>query len=389
METVICDITAFDYWRIPPLVHLLLTGEEDDAVLRKIATAERLRALRAEVVSELSLCRLFLGPNTHTRGMGRVAKELLPIIPLLAVGHEGAVDVLTARHSKCYESELLRPRLWSRGHCAGMTLELYEDVQIASPEFMMLQLAGRASLAKTVMMASELCGSFAVYDAPKPISAFLQKLVNDGKTIPVVGGWRPYVDASGKLGTLWSRPPLTSSDELVAFASNADQRRGSSRLAQAASILKEGAASPFEVQTAILLGFSRRLGGYGINDFEANGRVALNMGGKALAKKSHCYCDLFWEEQSVDVECQSALVHQNAEGFLSDSERMSALRGMGIDVLPLTFDQLSDDNRFDCFVKVLAGMLGRGLRPRTELMKKASLSLRREVLVDWETIQCV
>ena len=37
MEATICDISAFDYWRIPPVVQILIAGEEDDATLQKMS----------------------------------------------------------------------------------------------------------------------------------------------------------------------------------------------------------------------------------------------------------------------------------------------------------------------------------------------------------------
>ncbi len=83
------------------------------------------------------------------------------------------------------------------------------------------------------------------------------------------------------------------------------------------------------------------------------------------------------------------MVHQNADSFLSDSERTTALKGMGIDVLPLTFDQLKDAGRFDCFVNVLAKSLGLSLRPRTEAMMEVASRLRCEVLIDWEFVHHV
>lgn len=389
MATTICDIAAFDYWRIPPIVHLLLAGEEDDVILRKIATVDEVATLRAQVVDELPLCKLYLRTNAHTRSMGAAARELLPVIALVAAGHEGAVDVLVKRHSKCHGSALLRPRLWSHELPSGSELHLYDEVSVASPELVALQLAGRGSLARTVMIASELCGSFAVFSPPAHIKAFLQRILDRDKPIPTVGGWRPFVDSGKQLGTLWSRPALTTPQRLASFAEACDLKRGASRLAQAASLVKAGAASPFEVQAAVLLGFSRRMGGYGLDGFEANGKVALNVGGRALAQRSCCYCDLFWEEAAVDVECQSILVHQNAGSFLSDSERTAALKGMGIDVLPITFDQLKDPVRLNSFAKVLSGMLGVPFRARTQAMEKAASRLRREVLVDWETVQQV
>lgn len=389
MATTICDITAFDYWRIPPIVRLLLVGEEDDATLRKIATPDQLRTLRSEVVETLPLCNSFLRPSPRTRHLGASAKELLPVVPILAVGHEGAVDVLIDRHSGCHSSTLIRPRLWTRKLPLGSTVEIYDEVCVASPELAMLQLAARASLPLTIMMASELCGSFAVHEPLQPIKAFLQRIIKADKKIPTVNGWKPFVDASGNLGNLWSRPPLTTPHKLAAFAADSGAKRGVVRLVKATELLVPNAASPLEVQTAMLLGLPSSMGGYGIGGFEANRKVRLNTGGRLLSKKSACYCDLFWEEAGIDVECQSTMVHQNADSFLSDSERTTALRGMGLDVLPITFDQLSDSARFDSFVKVLVGMLGLTLESRTEAVKKATVGLRTEVLAPWETIHHV
>ena len=188
MATTICDITAFDYWRIPPIVRLLLVGEEDDATLRKIATPDQLRTLRSEVVETLPLCNSFLRPSPRTRHLGAPAKELLPVAPILAAGHEGAVDVLTDLHSGCHSSTLIRPRLWTRKLPLGSTVEIYDEVCVASPELAMLQLAARASLPLTIMMASELCGSFAVHEPPQPIKAFLQRIIKADKKIPTVNG---------------------------------------------------------------------------------------------------------------------------------------------------------------------------------------------------------
>ena len=43
METIICDISAFDYWRIPPIVHILLNAgasSSEPAPFKPIAMAE-------------------------------------------------------------------------------------------------------------------------------------------------------------------------------------------------------------------------------------------------------------------------------------------------------------------------------------------------------------
>lgn len=47
METIICDISAFQYWRIPPVVRLLTEAPPDDPLLLNLVDDEELERLRA------------------------------------------------------------------------------------------------------------------------------------------------------------------------------------------------------------------------------------------------------------------------------------------------------------------------------------------------------
>ena len=151
----------------------------------------------------------------------------------------------------------------------------------------------------------------------------------------------------------------------------------------AAELVTPGAASPLEVQTALLLGLSRRRGGKGLGEFEHNAKVALSPNAQLLAQRNHCYCDLFWEDASLDVECQSKMVHDNEESLISDFDRAAALEQMGIRVLFASHDMLGSRDRFDAFAKLVAERLGRRLKPETEKEKRAATQLRAELLVDW------
>lgn len=46
MDAIVSDISAFRYWRIPPLVRLLVSAPEDDALLQSIVSEEELTRLR-------------------------------------------------------------------------------------------------------------------------------------------------------------------------------------------------------------------------------------------------------------------------------------------------------------------------------------------------------
>ena len=94
MDITICDTTAFEYWRIPPIVRLLLAGKNDDIVLRGILRSGELEAFRAAALAELPLCGRFLQPNPSMRGSGKAVELLQPAIPLIAANHDGPLTFL-------------------------------------------------------------------------------------------------------------------------------------------------------------------------------------------------------------------------------------------------------------------------------------------------------
>lgn len=384
MDITICDATAFEYWRIPPIVALLLVGRNDDIVLRRILRPGELEAFRTAALSELPLCKRFLQPNPSMRRAGKTVELLQPAISLIAAAHDGPVDILASQHSACHASTLLRPRLWSSQTAACRSIQISESVGVVTPAMALLQVSTRTSLAQTVLLAGELCGSFAIYEAPPLICEYLQTIQNR-TGIPTVGEWKPCLDSQGHLTNLWSRPALVTVKQLVSTATAFAPRRGSRRLAEAAGLVIAGAASPFEVQAGVLLGFPRNLGGEGHGGFAFNKKISLTRDARLLAQRSNCYCDLYWES-GLDVECQSSLVHQNEGSFLSDSDRTAALRHMGIDVLPITHGQLADASRFDVLSRTISSMLGKPHPTKSDRQKQLSAKLRQEVLVDWDSL---
>ena len=385
METTVCSITAFNYWRIPPIVHLLLAGTGDDPLLPDIISPDMLRAFRARAFDELPLCTLFLSPNTRTRRSGTTSKDLQWAIPSLAANHTAPIDIIVHARRQYHTSSLLRPHLWTGDVPLGGRIHLTDDIWMATPELILQQFAANASLAQLVMMGDELCGSFAVYSPPPLIRECLQR-IHERRGIPKIAGWEPLVDGKGKLTNLWSRPPLATPQTILHFAELSGARRGRLRLQQAAALMREGAASPFEVRAGILLGFPRRLGGEGFADFTFNHKVALSREGRLLAQRQFCMCDLFWEEGNLDLECQSAVIHQEERSFLSDSDRCAALNYMGINVLPITYAQLRDAQRFAALTKTIARFLGTHPRKKTDTQEQRTEELRREVMGGWSHI---
>ena len=59
---------------------------------------------------------------------------------------------------------------------------------------------------------------------------------------------------------------------------------------------------------------------------------------------------------------------------------------MGISVLPITYAQLHDAQRFAALVKVIGRLLGIRLRTKTDAQAQLSRELRKEVMGNWSNI---
>lgn len=384
MDTLISGSTAFQFWRTPPIVALLAAGPSDDPVLQKLMSEDELIAFRMDLLEQLPLLKACSSPKSH---IGDNFKAICDVSALLAPSAELPLRVLVDDPELRRPSNLLKPSVCTSELPAGFTRMLNDDISVASPELALLQLTPKASLTQTVLMGSELCGSFAVYRAPAPIAAKLQELIGGGR-LPVIDGWEPCLTSNGRIGELWKRPPLTDTHELLRIAELSDSRFGAARLRKAAELVKPNAASPFEVQAGILLGFSRRRGGEGFSDFTHNEKAEFSKDAKLLAGRSYCSCDLFWPD-GLDVECQSVQFHDNGDSFISDSNRTAALSLMGIQVLPLTFEQLKQPDNFDAFSNAVAKALGRKRKPKSDPQIKAARRLRDEVFCNWWTLPYV
>lgn len=351
-------------------------------MLRNIIGLEELRAFRSDLDSRSPFTSSCSGPAW--RNVREESKTLRESHRFLSSFATYPVDILVHDRNATCPTGLLNPWLWTRDLPFESSTQIVDDLYVTTPAFTLLQLASKASLTQTVMLASELCGSYAVYKAPAPIASQLNKLALRGR-LRRLGGWSPCVSESGQLTNLWKRPPLLNPSQLFSLAEEASPCQGCRTLRQASELVVPMAASPFETQTGILLGFSRRRGGEGFAGFTHNERVQLNRAAKLIADRGCCYCDLYWPD-GLDIECQSGEYHDNAGSYLSDADRSAALELMGVKVLPLTFKQLNDERRFEAFSEAVAH--ARGMEPHAKTAREiaATEELRSEVLVDWYSL---
>ena len=255
---------------------------------------------------------------------------------------------------------------------------------VASPPYALLTSAAFLTETQLLMLAFEFCGTYSVY-SPRTRT---EKLLQDAyakRAINPTDGWNRVCSATGKASNLWKREPLTTPDELFAFCTEARGLAGAKRLRRVASLVTGVCASPFEAQASILLGLPRRLGGQGYH-FNNNHRIELTTSAQAIYPHTCCYADIFFEatdeHPALDIECQGRSVHDNEAASISDSNRIAALQSMGIEVIPLTFEQFYDADRFCAILDLIATKLDTSIKPKTEKQLSIETNRRHDVLVD-------
>lgn len=382
METVLCGATAYRYWRTPPIVLHLAAAPADSVTLRKFLREDEILAFRADLAERLPFMRDCSGASW--RNVSQAARDVRDAQWPLAPSATFPLDVLAQERGNRRSSGLISTTFWNGGLPFEATSDVTDDLGITTPAFTMVQMAAQAGFTRTLLLASELCGSYAVYPAPEPIRSLLQRIASRGR-LKSFQGWRPCMDGEGRVTDLWQRDPLTTPEELGAMAAAAEGHRGAATLRKVAEAVVPLAASPFETQAGLLLSLPRRLGGEGFDGLSHNEKVELSRDAKLVGQRQCCYCDIYWPD-GLDVECQSAQYHDNLDGFLSDAERAAALQLMGVNVLPLTNAQLTDPYRFDAFCDAVALARGIKRKPRTESQNHATEQLRSEILVDWASL---
>ncbi len=375
MELIICDISALLYWRTPPVVRLLAGAPEDDGLLRSLVAPSRLSRLRTEL--EEMGARFSLPRSAR---YGAETSSLLEENRLLSSSVTVPVDLLVSSPDERRPSVLCRPRLWSAPLAAGSTRRVSPGLLVTSPLLTLQQLAARSTLTRAVMLASELCGTFSVYEPPSPLAALLQELCNEGR-LSLLGGWRPALDENGQLTDLWSRPALLKIPKALGDLSASSASRGRARLIEALKLTVPRAASPLEVRSGMLLGLPTCRGGEGYARFVHNQRIVLSPEVRLIARRSSCFCDLFWGR--LDLECHSARFHSGRTSTLSDADRADALELMGIEVEFATHGQIVSPERFAALSHLVADKLGQEVPRKTALQQRRTCELRDELFTSW------
>lgn len=350
MNLTLCGQSAFYYYRIPPQVLGLYPA-----------------------ISLGNIDRRCCGLGSHA-----VVKDLL----------HAPLHRLVFTRAQSGSRSLFKSHLLTQEPPPGSFRQTEHGFDVTSPEFTLLSLATQVSRNQLLMACYEMCSSFAVFTPCERTQQQLDEAISL-KFIPPDCGWKRIVDTKGNDTNLWKRAPLLSAADIAAFAKQAAGLRGVKQLRWAAERMAGQTASPFEVQTSMLVSLPRDEGGLGIG-ITNNARIPLSEAARSLYDKTCCYADILIESvtdsMGVILECQGRSAHDSEAASLSDAERTTALTSMGYDVIQITYGQIKDKRSFGNLAELIHKKAGLPYTPKIKQECDAEDALRQELLVDWDDL---
>ena len=319
MKTILSHETALAYWR----GHFPLDSELGAA--SRVSSAESCASCAADVIG--SIPEEFIIPN-HP------------------------VDVLIFNEGERRRSKGVACHLWG----TALPPNAFHHVRgayVSSPELVFLQMAAKLTIAQLVALGCELCGTYVLLPEDVTHPSSLDEMPK-----------RLY--------------PLTSVERVSTFLDSVGQARGKASAKRAIKYMVDGARSPMETMTFMLLCLPAMLGGYGLPKPEMNAEIPFDDDARAIARRRHCYGDLCWPNAHLDIEYHGE-VHVGAAQMKSDVGRELGIESMGWHVMTITSPQVFDAGQFEIVAKEAAKRLGKRLDARTLNATLARNALRYDL----------
>lgn len=349
MDITLCDISAFQYYRIPP------------CLLRRMV--EKIDLSTTGGRQKLAAADAFLGYV------------------------DTPVHVLETDRARRFAARGMVKHLWSGELPPGARREIDAYHYVTSPAMTLLMLARHLDATRLTMAVYEMVGTFSVLKMLPGDREHIQQCIDRGQ-VTFEGGWEPALDERGRLaGDLWARPALLTLDELWLFINKMKGTRGCRALARAAREVVGSAASPFEARSAMRICGSRSRGGEGIGEAELNAIIRFTPAARSIAGHDYAVADMILRscDGTVElvVECQGKLFHGAGGISMSDANRQLALQCMGYEVIMLTHEQIEDEWRFCQLARYLTERLGGYYVGKNAREMEQQREMRRILFVDW------
>lgn len=370
---VICYISALELLRTPPIVsEYELSPEQARFALGRAAplAANRVRS--------------------NERDIERMLRErLLRDLKNLSLPVHIMVDSSSGRRSNRLVTYHRMPDNLPRGELVSLGGDLWATSAALT---LALGLPGH-NIAQMALMMYEACGTYAPFSLSSLARLALNELIDNGLVAPdMIDGskrirefydvcgrrtnftdsegdelpWQPvFLPRSSSSIDMWRRPPLTTTDDLRALAETLSGRRGTGNALAATRMVHDGSASPLESQVALLLLAPRDMGGEGWCAPLLNRRINLPDDLQTLAGTTYCIADELWDDTKGILEVLGEAYHSDSDGFKIQTGRSAALEALGYQIAELTYNQISDLERFDMVLPSIASKVGQRLGNRS------------------------
>lgn len=322
MTIILCDISAFEFWRFD-------------------RTAVRRQPARDGALRKNSL--LFTKPNgkqietLRQNGFSFLSEPVHLLVP-------DAASRPKDTQIRCHVRPAQLPR--------DSFIRVAEDVFVCRPELSFIQRARSQSFAREVLDGLELCGT--------------------------------YRRSVGGRSTVYQVYPITSIDELASFVSKAGSIYGTAAARRALRYIGDGSESPMESVLVVLFCFPVRLGGYGLPLPDLNFRVRTPDFAKRATGKNSFRCDLFWPGAKLAVEYDGQETHDDLCDRSKDGSRHAALVGMGFQTIRITGENVRNVKELDAIAHAITKKLGMRMQPTKRDWSAKRDQLRNEIL-PWVT----
>ncbi len=214
---------------------------------------------------------------------------------------------------------------------------LKDDLKVASPELLFLQLGSKLDIHREILLGIQLCS----HPPGEPTVA------------------------------------ITTKRKLKNFIAKTPRHRGCQNALQALRYIENGSASIMESLAYMILTLPHTLGGYGLYGAVFNHEIKLAESGIARLGQKRCFADLYYKSHRLAVEYDSFTFHSSPMMQGKDIVRSAILERQGVDVMSLSTIQLYSKEPCMDFAQNLASRLGRRIQIRTKKFNQMHEHLRK------------
>lgn len=212
-----------------------------------------------------------------------------------------------------------------------------DGILVANPEFVFLELATELNIYELILFGLQLCA----HPPGRPEKAVTTKRKLDG------------------------------------FLGRAKGYDGYLKAKKALLYIKNGSNSIMESIVFMFLSLPYRLGGYGFGSMCFNSEIVLDISAQTTLSQKRCYVDLYYPEGNLAIEYDSTEHHSEDETYDKDMLRSNIIKGLGVDVLHITRNQLYHKKVFEQLAHSIAKQSNKRLRYQTKTFYRSNILLRK------------